>query len=438
MRAICIAILLSLAAFPAWATNVQEVISSKGIKAWLVEEHAVPLVAVKIMFTSSGTATDSADKLGRATLAAAMFTEGAGEYDARAFAEAVESRAIALQAGVDQDAFSVSMETLSEHKDIAFSLMGLSLTAPRMDAESLQRSQRQAISILAQQEQSPGYLAWRSWQQHAFGTHPYSNPPAGTRQTIPAISQDDLRHYYTHYLTRQNMLLAVVGDITPEELGNLLDSHLGALPQSFSPEHEIPDISIAAWEEPVITQFAVPQAMVIFGLPGVARHDTDFFPAYVLDHILAGGGSLTSRLGKELRINKGLTYGIGSTLDLAAHAPVWRGSFATRNEQAGAALALLQDTLRDAVKNGISQKELDDAKQYITGSFVLGLDSNADIARYLISMQLFGLGRDYLASRNAMVEAVTLDQVNAVARRLIDVDRLRVVVVGQPGMEGRP
>lgn len=435
---VCITGFFLLLPFSAQASTVQEVVSSNGVKAWLVEEHAVPLVAVKIMFTESGTATDTKGGEGTANLAASLFTEGAGDLDARAFSAAVESRAIALQAGVDEDDFNVSLETLSEHSDKAFELMGMALTKPRLDAESIERSKRQALSILAQQQESPGYRVWQAWLEKAFPGHPYSNSPVGSEESIAAISRDELEHYYNHYLTRENIIIAVVGDITAKQLRTLMDAHLSGLAAHFQPYQQVKDTTVALWNKPEVISFAVPQTMVAFGLPGVSRHDKDFYNVYVLNQIIAGGGSLTSKLGKEMRIKKGLTYGVGSTMDLSTHVPTWRGTFATRNEQAGAALTILRSTLRDIAAHGVSQQELDDAKQYITGSFVLGLDSNGDIAHYLISMQLYGLGRDYLDRRNQLINAVTLDGVNAAAKRLIDVDKLRITIIGQPNMESKP
>lgn len=430
-RRLIFALCLCLFSQAVHAVEVQEVISKEGVKAWLVEEHAVPLVAVRMVFTDSGYAQDAPGKEGRANLAAALLTEGAGDMDARAFNEAMESRAISLEAGVDEDLFTITMETLSEHRAEAFSYLGLVLNKPRLDEQSIERSRRQALSILAQQQQQPGYMLWRAWQQKAFAGHPYSQPPVGTKESIGKLNREDIASFYARHFARQNMLIAVVGDVTAQQLSELLDAQLAPLPVEFKAEQEVKPASVAEWKTPLFVPFAMPQSMVMFGLPGVPRKDKDFFNAYVLNQLLAGGGSLTSKLGKELREKRGLTYGISANLDLAKYCPVWRGTFSTRAEQTKEALDLLQSTLRQVATGGVTQQELDDAKQYITGSFVLGLDSNADVARYLISMQMYGLGQDYFARRNQLVEVVTLEDVNALAAKMLTMDALRVAIIGK-------
>ncbi len=165
---------------PALATEVKEVVSPGGFKAWLVEEHVLPLVAVKIAFTGSGSAYDPAGKEGRSNMTAALLMEGAGDMDSRAFNEALENNAIELNFGTDEDLFRASLESLSEHKEKAFSYLGMALTKPRFDDSALERVRSQTLSLLTQEEQEPGYLLHRGWQQ------------AGLRQT--SLQQSAGRH----------------------------------------------------------------------------------------------------------------------------------------------------------------------------------------------------------------------------------------------------
>ena len=421
---------------PAFAVEVKEVVSEQGIKAWLVEEHALPLIAVKIAFEGSGFAYDKAGKEGRANMMAAMLTEGAGDMDSRAFSEAIESRAIALEAGVDEDYFRVSMETLSEHAETAFSYLALALTNPRFDADAIDRTRRQILTLQAQQEQDPSYQLMMHWNKAAFPKHPYSNPMVGTKASIAGLGKEDLKFFQSHFITRENMVIAVVGDITPDALKRLLDDQFANLPASYKPDTKVDDTQVAAASAPEIVNFDIPQTMVMFGLPALKRSDPDYYNAHVMNHMLGGGGTLSSKLGKAMREARGLTYGIGSFLDPAPHAPSWRGRFSTRNEQAGTALSVLKDTLKTFSEGNISDEELDDAKKFITGSFVLNLDSNADVANFLLSMQLLDLGMDYLDKRNALMEAVTKKGVADMAKRLIEADKLLVVMVGKPVLDG--
>lgn len=423
--------LIFLAAAPAQAAKVQEVKTPGGFTAWLVEEHAVPLVTVRLAFKESGQAHDPKGKEGRARFTAALITEGAGDMDARTFQEALESIAASLATDTDEDEFFMTLETLSEHKEEAFSLMGMALTKPRLDGDAAKRVRSQALSLLERREQAPHYRLRRAWQKHAYGDHPYGRSEFGTREGLSGLSPRDARNFIGRYLSKENIVIAVVGDITPQELSRLLDDNLSQLAERYDPDSEVPEFALTGKSEPVAVAFDIPQTMVAFGSPGLKRRDPDYFIAYVMNHILGGGSTLSDRLGREIRQKRGLAYSVSSNLEPKTHAAAWAGYFATRTEQAGEAREVLIETLKDFVKNGPSQQELDDAKTFLTGSFVLNLDSNASIAGFLISMQISDLGRDYFEKRNAMVEAVTREQVQAMAGRLIDPDKLLVVTLGK-------
>ena len=414
------------------ATEVKEITSSNGFKAWLVEEHALPLVAVRITFRASGSAFDPDGKEGRANMTSALLMEGAGDLDARAFSDAVESRAIGMTMGVDEDLFNVSLESLSEHKDKAFYYLGLALTKPRFDTNAIERVKNQTLSIINEQQSRPGYLISRGWREIAFGAHPYGKEPLGTQATLPDLAKSDFENYAKRYLTKQNILVSAVGDITPEELSRLLDEHLGALPDRYDPDSSVAEVTLPTTAHTKTIALDVPQTMVAFGSAGIKRSDPDYLAAYVMNQILGGGGSLSAKLGREIREKRGLAYAVFSELDPLAHAGSWRGGFATRNEQVDDAISVLNDTLRDFANHGPADQEFKDAKTYLTGAFPLSLDSNADIAQFLIVMQLNQLGIDYLDRRNAMIEAITKDHVAAMAKKLADPARLQIVLVGKP------
>lgn len=434
MRARLRIALLVVAAFMpslAAATEVKEITSPGGIKAWLVEEHALPLIAVKIAFKDSGVAYDPAGKEGRAAMSAAMLTEGAGDMDAHAFNEALENNAIRMDFAVDEDLFRASMESLSEHAELAFSYLGLALSKPRLDDDALERVRRQTLATITQQEEQPAYKLSRAWEKLVFGAHPYANPSLGTPESAKALAKADLQEFAQHYLTRGNMLVAVVGDITPEALGTLLDAHLGGLPEHYAPDTVLKDASLATQGAEKAVTHDIPQTMVMFGAPALKRNDPDYYAAYVLNQILGGSGSLTAKLSEELREKRGLTYSVFTQLDPMMHAAVWRGSFATRREKTSESLDTLKNALAQFAQDGPTDEEMARAKQYLTGSFVLNLDSNGEIANYLIAMQLHQLGRDYLDKRNSLMEAVTKEQVAALAKRLADPAHLFIVTVGK-------
>jgi len=429
-------LMLALMVLPqcALAADVQEVVSAKGIKAWLVEDHAVPLLAVKITFRDSGAAYDPKGKEGRASMAAAMLTEGAGKLDATAFSMALEDHAIELGFAVDDDTFAGRLTSTSEFTQQAFDLMGLALQHPLFARVSMDRVRLQMLSALHAQEKEPQYLLRQRWSAQLFGDHPYARNGLGTAKGVASLKDADLKKYLQAYLTQDRLVVAVVGDITPEALSLLLDSTFGALPAAAHPDSVVADVTIPNLPQQTVVVSDIPQTIALFGTQGVKRDDPAFYDAYVMNYLL-GGGSLSSRLFSEVREKRGLTYGISSGLTPMRHAALWSGSFATRNEKVGDALKALRETLQTFANEGPSEEELAKAKQYITGSFVLSLDSNQAIASFLITMQMQRLGRDYLNKRNGLMEAVTREGVKAMAVKIADPKRLQVVMVGKPALD---
>ncbi len=419
---------------PAFATQVQEVVSAKGVKAWLVEDHALPLIAVKFTFLDSGIAYDPKGKGGRASMAASMLMEGAGQLDATAFSKALEDHAIELGFGADEDGFSGSMSSISEYTPQAFSYLGMALNAPRFDAVAMERVRQQMLSAQTQQQKDPEYLLQRRWAAQIYGDHPYANAALGTDASVKALSDADLKGYMQAYLARDRLVVSVVGDITPEALKPLLDEEFGNLPATAKPDVVVSDVKLPLAAKQDVVDSDIPQTVAVFGTQGIMRDDKAFYDAYVMNYLL-GGSSLSSKLFSEVREKRGLTYSISSNLMPMRHAAVWGGGFATRNEKVGEAVAALRDVLGRFAKEGPTDKELKQAKQYLTGSFVLGLDSNHEIASYLITMQVNHLGIDYLDRRNALMEGVTKEGVKAIAAKLVDPKGLQVVMVGKPVLE---
>lgn len=429
---------LALCLLPArlLAVEVQEVRSS-GVTAWLVEEHTLPLLAVRVLFTEAGATSDPAGREGRAMMATDLLLEGAGGYDALAFNRALEEHAIRLAVHTDEDLLSVSMQTLGEHRDTAFALLREMLNRPRFAPDALERVRRKALTGLQQLRQEPSYLLGRALKENAFPGHPYGRPEEGTEASLARLTRDDFTQYAKRYFTRGNLIVAVAGDISPEALARLLDDTFGMLPAAFAPSYAAPHAPPLRGGQHV-APFAIPQTQVAFALPGVARDDPAYFDAHVLNYLLGGGG-LTSRLGKEIREKRGLAYGATSHLELLRHGALLVGNFSTRNPQAGEALAVMRQAIEELLAHGITTSELEDAKRYLTGSFVLGLDTNREVATLLATMQFYGLGRDYIDRRAQMIEAVTTESVARMAQRLLDISHLLVVMVGQPeGIEHAP
>jgi len=433
IRAILAAAVAFLTALPALAAvQIQEVTSPGDIRAWLVEEHSLPFTALELRF-EGGTSLDAPGKRGATMLMTSTLEEGAGDLDSQGFAAARESLAAEISFDAGDDAVTVSAQMLTENRDQVAALLKSALTAPRFDQDAIDRVRAQIDSIIRQDETDPNDLATRTFDQLAFGDHPYGSSRFGTIDSLAGLGRDDLIAAKAAVMARDRISVAAVGDITADELGRILDELLGGLPEKGAPMPEEAKLSLTGGV--TVVDFDTPQSVVNFGEAGIKRDDPDFFAAYVLNHVLGGPG-FAARLMNEVREKRGLTYGVGSYLVPMNHAETWQGSFASANEKVAEAISVIRDVWADVAANGVTQAELDAAKTYLTGSFPLRFDGNGKIAGILVGMMSEGLPVSYVNDRNGYVEAVTLDDVKRVAARLMKPDGLRFVVVGKPvGLE---
>ncbi len=420
---------LVLLATPAFAeVEVQEVTSPGGIDAWLVEEPSIPFTALEIRFVP-GAALDRAGKRGAVNLMAGLLEEGTGDLDAQGFAAARDALAAAFSYDASDDAVSVSARFLTENRAEAVDLLRRSLAEPSFPQDAVERVRDQVLSIIASDLTDPGAIAARRWDALAHPDHPYGTPVEGTEASVTALDRDDIVQAHRDTLVRDHLFVSAVGDITAEELGTLLDDLLGALPQSA----DAPMPGDAGWSiEPgvEVVDFPTPQSVILFGHEGIERDDEDFFAAYVLTEIFGGHG-FNSRLMEEVRVERGLTYGIGAYLAPREYAEALLGQAASANATAGDLVEVVRDEW-GRIAEGVTEEELAEAKTYLTGAYPLRFDGNADIAQILVGMQMDELSPDYIATRNARIEAVTLDDISRVADDLYRPEDLSFVVVGQP------
>jgi zinc protease len=423
---------MSLLPNEAHAMKIQEVRSPGGINAWLVESHSVPLMAMRFAFDGGGSTQDPAGKEGLANFLSSMLDEGAGDLLAKAFQERMEELAMRMSFDDGQDAFYGSFETLTENRDEAAKTLALAVTRPRFDAEAIERMRRQHLAGLAYAARDPQRVASEQWMATVFAGHPYGRPSNGTPKSVADISSADLAAFHKRAFAKDNLRVVVVGDIDAAALGKLLDNVFGALPAkaALSPVAST-EAKAKAGEKLKIIDMNVPQSVARFGLPAMGRSDKDFMAAFVLNTIL-GGSSFTSRLYQEVREKRGLAYGVDTSIVPMRHAALFYGGVATKNEEVGQSLDVIRAEMKRIVEEGPTEKELADTKAYLTGSFALRFDTSANIANQLLWMHLEGLGYGYMETRNAEIEAVTIDDVRRVAKRLFDGKELMVTVVGKP------
>jgi len=411
------------------AIEIKEVTSPGGIKAWLVESKSIPLIAMDFSF-EGGSASDPVGKEGTAHFITGMMDEGAGDLDSAAFQALRDELAVRISFDSGMDQFEGSLQTLSKNRVQAFDLLRKVLTAPHFETQAMERVRQQFLLSARNDEQDPETIASRAWMKLAFGDQLYARQSNGTPTSIAAITPDDLRAMHKLLFSRKSLKVAVVGDIGAATLGPALDEIFGGVPDTDPPK-PISSVTVAKGPVVKIVDRDIPQSIIIFGTEGILRKDPDFIPAFVMSQVLGGSG-YASRLMKEVREKRGLTYGVGFGLSPMEHAGLYIGSLGTRNEKAGEALAVVKETLKKLADEGPTQAELDDVKTFLTGSYALRFDTNDKIAGQLLGIQEEDLGIDYINKRNAMVEAITLNQVKAQAKRLLHSEHLIVTVVGKP------
>ncbi len=414
---------------PAAAAQLQAVDIGPNQAVWFEEDHTVPMLAVSVSLPA-GSAYDPQDKPGLAAFAAYLLNEGAGNLNSTVYQGELARRAIQLSMSPDRDYLTLSLVTLSANAREAFRLLGLALAHPRFDADAVARVRAQMLQSLQQEGEDPEAVASRRFYERFFSGHPYAHEVGGTAAGLNAVTAADLRGFVRTHWVRGGIKVAVAGDIDPVTLGALLKSTFAQLAPAAPPPPPR-DTHLFA-RGTTMMPMAVPQPTALFGVPGMLRNDPAYLAGYVANYIV-GGGDFASRLTSEVREKRGLTYGISTSFGDYRGAGYVIGQVATKRESMNQSLAVIREVLRKYSAEGPTEQELADAKTYLTGSYPLAFSSDTGIAAQLNSFQRSGLPIDYVARRNGLIDALTLDDVRRAARRLFDPARLTVVVAGTIG-----
>ena len=408
--------------------NIQELTSQNGTKFWLAQEKSIPFVSLEIRFRG-GTSMDDNKTRGAVSFMTAMLEEGAGELDAQAFSKARDSIAASFDFDVSRDSLSVSARFLSDTREEAIQLLKQALTTPRFDKEAMERVRKQIISIIASNQKNQNKIAQSKLYELTFPDHIYSSSGLGSTDKITLLNGNDLRQAHKVAITRDRISVSIVGDISEIQAIEMLDELLENLPDSSKllPKRVRANLDLGT----VLVDYPSPQSVAFFTFKGISRTDQDFFAAFVMNHILGGGG-FNSRLMKKIREERGLTYSVNTSLAQYDHAELYLGMFQSSNDKISEAIGILKKEIALLANNGVNQEELEEAKKFLIGAYPLRFDGNVRIANILAGMQFMGLDKEYIKLRNVMVSAVTSEDVARVAKRLLSSKEFTLVVVGKP------
>ncbi|MBE9606699.1 insulinase family protein [Acetobacteraceae bacterium H6797] len=403
-------------------------IEGGGYTAWLAEDHSVPVVSIAWSWPG-GAALDPDGQEGVATLAADLLTEGAGDLDATAFADALDDQGINLDFGVGRDEMTGGLRALPDALGEAVRLANLAMTAPRLSDEAIDRRKAAAIARARATRQTPRGIADLAFRGASFPKHPAGRTVSGSPESLADLDKGKFKAALDRQIRKGGLLIAACGAITGEQLANILPQLFQGLPDGEAPK--VPALPVPASFGVKVEKIASPQSTILFGQPGMAVTDPDWEAAQVVLRVLAGGG-FGSRLMEAVREKRGLAYGIGAGFDSFAGQAVIVGATATVNARVQETLSVLRDEWGRMASEGPTEAEVTEAVAYLTGSMPLQFTDSRRIAATLLAMRRNGRPIDWLNQRGERLAAVTRERAVTVSSRLLDASKLSVVIAGEP------
>ncbi len=392
------------------------------------ERKALPIVTV-VMAVRAGSIVEPPDKAGLAYLAAALLAEGTTRRTSREISEAIEFVGGSLSASAGHDYATISLSVLKKDIDLGFDLLADILMNPAFEEDEIARKKKITKNRLIQQNEDPGAVASIAFSKAVYGEHPYARQVQGTVETIDMIEQKDIAGFHNTFFGPNNAIISVVGDISRDELKSLLDKHLGNWKQKDIPLRPLQEVSAKHNPTVIRTDKDLTQANIIVGHIGVSRDNPDYYAVLVMNYILGGGG-FSSRLMDNIRDDKGLAYDVHSHFSANRFGGSFRVGLQTKNESANIAIDEVLREMERIQTEPVSDKELQDAKSYLTGSLPLRIDSNSKIAGFVLSVEFHGLGLDYVDKYPSLINSITQEDIMRAAEKYLDTKNYVLVVVG--------
>ncbi len=415
------------------APKIENWVTDSGMRVYFVNVPEIPMLDLRLTF-AAGSAYDG-DKAGIAGITTSMLSKGAAGLNADQIAEAFESVGANFSTSTGRDMASIGLRTLTlaEQKDTAIQTWLKVIEKPEFPSDDFDRLKKQALIGLQAEKQDPGAIADKAFYKNLYADHPYGQPENGTEESINALTTDDLKAFFKQYFVNQNAQLALVGSIDRKEAQQialqvsnaLLAGERGVGKKATG----IPEVKPLEEAKVVHIPFPSTQAHIMMGQPGNKRGDKDYFPLYLGNHGLGGSG-FTSRLMKEVRVKRGLSYSVYSYfLPMKENGPFLLG-LQTKLSQTDEAIKVARDVLESFQINGPSEEDLNTSKLNISGGFPLRTASNSDIMGYIEMIGFYGLSLDYLDNFTEIVNDISREQVIDSFKRRLNTDKLLTVIVG--------
>jgi len=427
--------MLSVVAFialnaPALAAEIvpTRVVTPNGMTVLVLEQHFLPIVEV-LALVKTGSAQDPPDKAGLANLVASLLDEGTATRTSKQLAEQIDFVGGSLEVRASEDFTTASARVIKKDIDLGFTLLADILQHPAFPRAEFERIRSQILGEMASDNDDPGHVAMKAFNQLVFHGHPYRWPLNGTEESLGKISHADVLNFYNREYVPTQVILTVVGDVTAEQVATLVDSHFGTWKKPALPTRTIKKAAALQRKTVQLIQKDLTQSNVILGHGGISRTNPDFYAVTVMNYVLGAGG-FSSRLMDSIRDKQGLVYGIMSHFDARLMPGSFWVNFQTRTETTNQAIQSVLDELKSIREAPVSDQELSEAKSFLMGSFPLRLDSTAKLAQVLAQVEFYGLGFEYFSQYPKWIERVTKEDVQRVAKQYLDPQRYALVVVG--------
>jgi zinc protease len=391
------------------------------------EQRALPMVSIELLI-DAGSRYDEPAREGVANLTARLLTYGTQRRSAVQISDALDFIGASLSAGASDDLVSVSLTVLKKDLATGLELLADILTSSAFPQEEMDRQKQSIIAAIRARDENPGDIAQRRFAAALFPESPYGRPVEGTESSVKSLQQKNVKEFYERYYRPNHSIMAVVGDVSQQEIMGALNQALRSW-RKGEPGGQLLIPSAVGVPQVIRVNRDLTQANIIMGHEGVARGNPDYYAIQVMNYILGGGG-FSSRAMDSVRNQRGLAYSVYSAFDSEKSHGTFAFVMQTKNETAQEAIRIVRDEIRRMREQRVSERELNDAKNYLTGSFPLRLDTNRKVASFLAQVEFFQLGLDYPVRYAELIKKVTSEDIERVAKRYLQPDTLVTVIVG--------
>jgi zinc protease len=409
------------------AMTPKRTVLNNGMVLLTSEQRTLPMVSIELLI-DAGSRYEPADQAGLANLTSKLLIYGTKQRTAVQISDSLDFIGASLEARCGQDTTSVSMTVLKKDLATGLELLADVLTQSTFPQAEIDRQKQAIIASIRAAEEEPGTVAAKAFAAALLPDSPYGRPVEGREASVKALQQKNLRDFFARNYRPNRSIIAVVGDVSEKEIAKALN---GALQNWAKGEPSGQELVPAKIGESKVLRINkdLTQANIVLGHNGVARGNPDYYAIQVMNYVLGGGG-FSSRVMDSIRNERGLAYSVYSYFAAEKSHGAFEFIMQTKNETAVEAIRIATEEMRRMREQPVTEQELNDAKDYLIGSFPLRFDTNRKVADFLSQVEYFKLGLDYSDRYADFIRKVTRDDVQRVAKQYLQPDKLITVIVG--------